>query len=333
MNFQLCVLSIAFTMCSANRSESFLEFSYYNKSIQIQLVLPVLNGTIFNHSTDSKFESTTPILESITAISTTDPPHNTFVFNGTQYLFHTEYKENWLDASRYCWNKGMRLVAIYSAEENAWIAKTIKELGYGKDDFWTGGKYWPQRQFKWNDANEIEFVNWADGEPAKGNLTLPNNVHFILLKAAADFKWTNEWFKYDRNYFICKEIVQANTDPLPHSTFMFTGKKFHFNTTFKMSAFAGFSYCYDKRMTLLSIVSKEEDNWIDVEVTISGQEVFLINLMAHLVGMPLTTKLHSRIGPMINQERLMFVLRIVLYLKRQRNSSGALDCVNLITTM
>ncbi|KAG4066853.1 hypothetical protein HA402_012920 [Bradysia odoriphaga] len=160
----------------------------------------------------------------------------------------------------------MRLVEIYSAEENNWIADKIKELGYGNDDFWTGGKYsvpWPQ--FKWNDANKIEFVNWADGEPAKGNEERYNTVHYIALTAATDFKWSNvvdDYFNDVKNYFVCKEIVKVNSDPLPYNTFKFTGKKYQFNTAAKMSAFDASSYCYGKRMTLAAIVSKEENDWI-----------------------------------------------------------------------
>lgn len=46
-----------------------------------------------------------------------------------QNYFRFSLQEDWYSADGYCGKKGMKLVDIYSKEENDWIANKIDELG------------------------------------------------------------------------------------------------------------------------------------------------------------------------------------------------------------
>lgn len=111
--------------------------------------------------------------------------------------------------------------------------------GFGNHSFWTGGRYSvPTLNFKWNYAKEIKFENWAEGEPVKKSGYLCVDTYFILLTAATDFKWNSvNRYHDDRNYFLCKEIVNENSGSLPHNTFMFAGRKYHFGTKSRVNSF------------------------------------------------------------------------------------------------
>jgi len=242
---KLCVLLVAIASCTAsqlnrNATSSVLEISNdekfrleTNKYVLIIMLSNVIsdsNTNSFNstetdvvskpnpvdvitvQSTTSEIEiSPLPITtESVVTSTTSDPrlPPNTFVFNGTEYYFNTESKREWFGASYYCRDKDMKLVEIYSAEENNWIANKIKELGFKNKDFWTGGfSSTSAPNFKWNISKNITFTNWADGEPRapKERRLLPL-CHCILLTAATDFKWSSRVSMDNRNYFICKEF-------------------------------------------------------------------------------------------------------------------------------
>ncbi|XP_055305056.1 perlucin-like [Sitodiplosis mosellana] len=75
------------------------------------------------------------------------------------------FKGDWLTANMYCRLKDMRSISISTKEENDQIGKIIQDAGYNNLNFWASGRRFDGR-FHWFDsAKQINFTNWAYGEP------------------------------------------------------------------------------------------------------------------------------------------------------------------------
>eukprot|EP01012_Entosiphon_sulcatum_P010678 TRINITY_DN16302_c0_g1_i1.p2 TRINITY_DN16302_c0_g1~~TRINITY_DN16302_c0_g1_i1.p2 ORF type:complete len:156 (-),score=10.91 TRINITY_DN16302_c0_g1_i1:43-510(-) len=116
-------------------------------------------------------------------------------------VFHS--KTSWTQAETRCQHFGAHLASLHSAEESRFVGSLV---GCCSGNYWIGlSRPNPSETWKWSDGSQLDFINWAPGEPN----------HF---RGLGEY-FTNVWPKKqewndDTNsginvrYFVCKRPSQ-----------------------------------------------------------------------------------------------------------------------------
>ncbi|XP_055313528.1 perlucin-like protein [Sitodiplosis mosellana] len=118
-------------------------------------------------------------------------------------------KTNWFRAIAYCNSIGMRLVNIYSEEENEKIVKMVNDSGYGNYDFWTSATNFGHTRWYWlGNGNNMVFNNW--GYYMGGQQPDKEDEHCVLLYHMDNFRW-HDFPCTDDNHVICEKSSEYLT--------------------------------------------------------------------------------------------------------------------------
>jgi len=124
-----------------------------------------------------------------------------------------EDKKTWEEANKYCKSKGQHLITIDSQEKQKFIEPLLKTNS--DSIYWIGGyrksesKDW-KIGWKWiEDDKEIEYTNWAAGEPNNYYNNNEDKIELYNHEAQIRGKWNDEKAGERRGYICEKDDIKG----------------------------------------------------------------------------------------------------------------------------
>ncbi|XP_055301157.1 macrophage mannose receptor 1-like [Sitodiplosis mosellana] len=216
-------------------------------------------------------------------------PEPTEIPIGKYLLFTT--KANWIEATKQCRSKNMKLISILSEEDNDNVVKVIKAAGEGRIGFWTSGnRRKTNGVYFWGNEKKITYTNWEAGKPDNVRSNNGEEEQCIEIMGLNILKW-NYRFCSNELYFICEEPHESIDETQPISllfaqqilTVQMFGyyenneneevltpepepeplydlvKKYHIFTT-RVSWADAMRHCQSEGLQLVNILSKEDND-------------------------------------------------------------------------
>ncbi|XP_041812441.1 C-type mannose receptor 2 [Chelmon rostratus] len=134
-------------------------------------------------------------------------------FQEAEYKFF-DHRTTWNQAQRICSWFDSSLASVHSAEEEAFLANTLRKMAKVEGDNWWLGlhTYENDGRFRWSDHSVLNYVSWALGRPHP----LSRDRKCVYLSAGkAD--WADQKCHSDLPY-ICKRVNVTGTIPPTPST-------------------------------------------------------------------------------------------------------------------
>ncbi|KAM3864043.1 C-type mannose receptor 2 [Diretmus argenteus] len=129
-------------------------------------------------------------------------------FQEAEYKFF-DYRSTWDQAQRVCSWFDASLASIHSAEEEAFLANSLRKMTKKESDNWWVGlhTYENDGRLRWSDHSVLNYVSWALGRPHA--LSRDRKcVHMSANKA----EWADQKCTSDQPY-ICKRVNVTGTIP------------------------------------------------------------------------------------------------------------------------
>ncbi|KAM6905293.1 C-type mannose receptor 2 [Xenentodon cancila] len=134
-------------------------------------------------------------------------------FQEAEYKFF-DHRTTWDQARRICSWFDSSLASVHSAEEQAFLANTLRKMDKVEGDNWWLGlhTYENDGRFRWSDHSVLNYISWALGRPHPVSRDR-KCVHMSASKA----DWTDQKCHSDLPY-ICKRVnVTGTVPPTPSS--------------------------------------------------------------------------------------------------------------------
>jgi len=129
------------------------------------------------------------------------------------YLIRNDDPQQWQGANFKCLLDGASLLSIHSLQEEAFLAKTLMNLGH-QASLWIGLVGHQDSPFSWTDGSPLDHENWAIDEPNG------DEEHCVEL-IPNGFTWNDNSCNNIRGY-ICKinkiQQLDPNTKDIPISS-------------------------------------------------------------------------------------------------------------------
>lgn len=134
-------------------------------------------------------------------------------FQEAEYKFF-DHRTTWDQAQRICSWFDSSLASVHSAEEEAFLANTLRKMQKAEGDNWWLGlhTYENDGRFRWSDHSVLNYVSWALGRPHPISRDR-KCVHLSATKA----DWADQKCHSDLPY-ICKRVNVTGTIPPTPST-------------------------------------------------------------------------------------------------------------------
>ncbi|XP_052473610.1 macrophage mannose receptor 1 isoform X1 [Carassius gibelio] len=141
-------------------------------------------------------------------------------FKGKCYNVKEELK-TWTEARGYCRELGGDLASILNKQQQAFLSTIIREK---TTDLWIGFSNLANGRFKWTDGSNVQFTEWAKGEPqtywhsyywTKYHHSDEQECVFMGKSSSSEF---GKWVATDCNSthgFICSRDVDPGIAPVP----------------------------------------------------------------------------------------------------------------------
>ncbi|KAF7657747.1 hypothetical protein LDENG_00022320 [Lucifuga dentata] len=134
-------------------------------------------------------------------------------FQEAEYKFF-DHRTTWDQGQRICSWFDASLASVHSAEEEAFLANTLRKMAKEEGDNWWLGlhTYENDGRFRWSDHSVLNYVSWALGRPQ----TLSRDRKCVHL-SASKAEWSDLKCHSDLPY-ICKRVnVTGTIPPTPSS--------------------------------------------------------------------------------------------------------------------
>ncbi|CAG5120963.1 unnamed protein product, partial [Candidula unifasciata] len=125
------------------------------------------------------------------------PSRNWYSFNGNCYLVESASPKSWAAANAACTLLGANLASIHSDSEAQALSNYLENVG---KDVWIGFFKGQAAGFSWYDGTEVEYLNWAAGEPNDPESYLHQDCVKIRNQ---DSQWADTDC-FDENPYLCK---------------------------------------------------------------------------------------------------------------------------------
>ena len=134
-----------------------------------------------------------------------DIPKDAVVFNGHSYCLFDNGMKSWSEAQQYCQSRGGDLAVINDAEENKFLYKYMRDLGYDYAFFGYTDKE-NEGDWRWVSSDTSYFEDW--GKNAEGDQE-PNgdSAYEDYAEFSVDMKnghWNDSRFGNDTSAYICE---------------------------------------------------------------------------------------------------------------------------------
>ncbi|XP_076000419.1 C-type mannose receptor 2 [Genypterus blacodes] len=129
-------------------------------------------------------------------------------FQEADYKFF-DHRTTWDQAQRICTWFEASLASVHSADEEAFLANTLRKMTKVEGDNWWMGlhTYENDGRFRWSDHSVLNYVSWALGRPHP----LSRDRRCIHL-SASKAEWSDQKCRSDLPY-ICKRVNVTGTIP------------------------------------------------------------------------------------------------------------------------
>ncbi|XP_044188034.1 C-type mannose receptor 2 [Thunnus albacares] len=133
-------------------------------------------------------------------------------FKEADYKFF-DHRTTWDQAQRICSWFGSSLASVHSAEEEAFLANTLRKMKVEGDSWWLGlHTYDNDGRFRWSDHSVLNYVSWALGKPHP----LSRDRRCVQM-SVSKAEWADQKCHSDLPY-ICKRVnVTGTIPPTPSS--------------------------------------------------------------------------------------------------------------------
>ncbi|XP_039901209.1 C-type mannose receptor 2 isoform X2 [Simochromis diagramma] len=129
-------------------------------------------------------------------------------FREAEYKFF-DHRSTWDQAQRICSWFDSSLASVHSAEEQTFLANTLRKMSKVEGDLWWLGlhTYENDGRFRWSDHSVLNYVAWALGRP----LPISRDRKCICMSANKE-DWADQKCHSDLPY-ICKRVNVTGTAP------------------------------------------------------------------------------------------------------------------------
>ncbi|KAM4531180.1 C-type mannose receptor 2 [Odontesthes bonariensis] len=158
-------------------------------------------------------------VESVPEVTEVSSSPEWIAFQEAEYKFF-DHRTTWDQAQRICSWFDSSLASVHSAEEQAFLANTLRKMVKVEGDSWWLGlhTYENDGRFRWSDHSVLNYVSWALGRPHPVSRDR-KCVHMSASKA----DWADQKCHSDLPY-ICKRVnVTGTIPPTPPSPHLPSG--------------------------------------------------------------------------------------------------------------